>query len=384
MFGARFAVFVRRARVLPGPCPATRNLSFLRFHRHRHPVVSTRCFTGLVRVGVKIPQDGNRANRYGTWRWCMSMFGARFAVFVRRARVLPGPCPATRNLSFLRFHRHRHPVVSTRCFTGLVRVGVKIPQDGNRANRYGTWRWCMSMFGARFAVFVRRARVLPGPCPATRNLSFLRFHRHRHPVVSTRCFTGLVRVGVKIPQDGNRANRYGTWRWCMSMFGARFAVFVRRARVLPGPCPATRNLSFLRFHRHRHPVVSTRCFTGLVRVGVKIPQDGNRANRYGTWRWCMSMFGARFAVFVRRARVLPGPCPATRNLSFLRFHRHRHPVVSTRCFTGLVRVGVKIPQDGNRANRYGHVAVVHEHVWRTVCSVCATGARVARPVPCNS
>ena len=31
-------------------------------------------------------------------------------------------------------------------------------------------------------------------------------------------------------------------------------------------------------------------------------------------------------------------------------------------FTGLVRVGVKIPQDGNRANWYGHVAVVREHV----------------------
>ena len=30
-----------------------------------------------------------------------------------------------------------------------------------------------------------------------------------------------------------------------------------------------------------------------------------------------------------------------------------------------------------------HVAVVHEHVWRTLCSVCATAARVARPVPCN-
>jgi len=34
------------------------------------------------------------------------------------------------------------------------------------------------------------------------------------------------------------------------------------------------------------------------------------------------MFGARFAVFVRRARVLPTPWPATRNLSFWRFHRH--------------------------------------------------------------
>jgi hypothetical protein len=28
------------------------------------------------------------------------------------------------------------------------------------------------------------------------------------------------------------------------------------------------------------------------------------------------MFGARFAVFVRRARVLPSPCPATRNFRF--------------------------------------------------------------------
>ena len=57
-----------------------------------------------------------------------------------------------------------------------------------------------------------------------------------------------------------------TWRWRMGMFGARFAVFVRRARVLPGPCPATRNLSFWRFHRHRHPVVSTRCFIGNYRT----------------------------------------------------------------------------------------------------------------------
>ena len=99
-----------------------------------------------------------------------------------------------------------------------------------------------------------------------------------------------------------------------------------------------------------------------------------------TWRWCMGMFGARFAVFVRRARVLPSPCLATRNLSFLRFHRRRHPVVSSRCSSGLVRVGVKIPQDGNRANVYSHVSVVHGHVWRTVCSVCATGARVAQPM----
>jgi len=80
---------------------------------------------------------------------------------------------------------------------------------------------------------------------------------------------------------------------------------------------------------------------------------------------------------------LPTPCPATRNLSFLRFHRRRHTVVSSCCFTGLARVGMKIPQDGNRANRYEHVAVVHGHVWRMLCSVCTTGARVAHPVPCK-
>ena len=76
----------------------------------------------------------------------------------------------------------------------------------------------------------------------------------------------------------------------------------------------------------------------------------------------MRMLGARFAMFVRLARVLPIPCPATRNLLFLRFHRHRHPVVSTRCFSRMVRVGMKIPLDGNRANVFGHVVMVHGHV----------------------
>ena len=33
--------------------------------------------------------------------------------------------------------------------------------------------------------------------------------------------------------------------------------------------------------------------------------------------------------------------------------------------------------DGKRIDMYVVVVVVHEHVWRTVCSVCATGARVA-------
>ena len=71
------------------------------------------------------------------------------------------------------------------------------------------------------------------------------------------------------------------------------------------------------------------------------------------------MFDARFAVFVRRARVLPSPCPATRNLSFLEVSPAPSLGGSSCCFTGLVRVGVKIPQDGNRANVHGHVTMVH-------------------------
>ena len=97
------------------------------------------------------------------------------------------------------------------------------------------------------------------------------------------------------------------------------------------------------------------------------------------------MHGARSAVFVRTARVLPSRSQATRNLSF--FEVSRAPitvVVSTRCFTVLVRVGLYFLLNGNRANVYAHVVVVREHVWRTLCSVCATGARVARPFPSNS
>ena len=97
------------------------------------------------------------------------------------------------------------------------------------------------------------------------------------------------------------------------------------------------------------------------------------------------MCGARFAVIARRARVLPSPSQATRNLSFLEvFTDGRHVVVSSRCFTGLVRVGVNFPLNGNRANVYAHVAVVREHAWRTLCSVCKTGARVAQSFPSNS
>ena len=97
------------------------------------------------------------------------------------------------------------------------------------------------------------------------------------------------------------------------------------------------------------------------------------------------MFGARFAVFARRARVLPSPCQATRNLSFLEgFTGAVTLLFQVVCFTGLVRVGLNFPLNGNRANVYAHVVVVREHVWRTLCSVCKTGAHVAQSFPSNS
>ena len=97
------------------------------------------------------------------------------------------------------------------------------------------------------------------------------------------------------------------------------------------------------------------------------------------------MFGARFAVFARRARVLPSPSQATRNLSFLEVSPAAdHVVVSSRCCTGLVRVGLNFPLNETCTNVYAHVVVVRVHVWRTLCSVCATGARVAQSFPSNS
>ena len=83
--------------------------------------------------------------------------------------------------------------------------------------------------------------------------------------------------------------------------------------------------------------------------------------------------------------MLPSPSQATRNLSFLEVSAAAdHVVVSTRWFSGLVRVELKFPLNETCTNVYAHVAVVREHVWRTVCSVCATGARVAQSFPSNS
>ena len=53
-------------------------------------------------------------------------------------------------------------------------------------------------------------------------------------------------------------------------------------RILSSPCPATRNFRFLRCSPAPSHCCFNSLFTGLVRVSVKIPQDGNRTRVRGS------------------------------------------------------------------------------------------------------
>ena len=81
---------------------------------------------------------------------------------------------------------------------------------------------------------------------------------------------------------------------------------------LPSPFDATRNFYSSGFTGAVTLLFQLCCFNFVVSLATvgwfeKIPQDGNRTNVH-TQAWCVGMFRARFAVFVRRARVLPNPC----------------------------------------------------------------------------
>ena len=126
-----------------------------------------------------------------TWPWCVSMFGARFAVFVRRARVLPGPCPATRNLLVLEVA----PAPSPCCFNSLFHWdGTGWCENSTRWKSRKQVRARGRGAGACLAHGLQCLCDGRACCPA-RALQlvicrFLRFHRRRHTVVSTRCSLG--------------------------------------------------------------------------------------------------------------------------------------------------------------------------------------------------
>jgi hypothetical protein len=52
---------------------------------------------------------------------------------------------------------------------------------------------------------------------------------------------------------------------------------------------------------------------------------------------------------------------------------------SQQTFTGLVQVGLYRLPNGDHTNVYGHVAVMHGHLCRTLCRVSAKGTRLADP-----
>ena len=67
------------------------------------------------------------------------------------------------------------------------------------------------------------------------------------------------------------------------MFGARFAVFARRARVLPGRSQATRNLSFLEVSPAPITLLfQVGCFTGTGPGWFEFPTEWHLYERVRT------------------------------------------------------------------------------------------------------
>ena len=145
------------------------------------------------------------------------------------------------------------------------------------------------------------------------------------------------------------------------------------------------DLSLVMLFGHRHPVVSTRNFywdgTGWC----------ENSTRWKLWKRVQSRGHGAWACLAHALQCLCDgrACCPPRALQLVICRSWGVTGTVTLLlqlviFTGMARVGVKIPQDGNRTNVYGHMAAVREHLWRTVCSVYATSARVVHPVSCNS
>ena len=158
----------------------------------------------------------------------------------------------------------------------------------------------------RVIIFVKRAIFFVGTLKKSRSdiffpISALNYPsilwrprsplRFPHPIYVLKCFTGSgCRLDLAV--------------YCNSHLGTDLGrSFCKESGDLDGKgdgeaCPLT-----LQYHGGCY--VSCSCF-------LSAPRNHTCTS---TWLCWMSMFCARFAVFVRRARVLPRPCPATRNLS---------------------------------------------------------------------
>ena len=90
-------------------------------------------------------------------------------------------------------------------------------------------------------------------------------------------------------------------------------------------------------------------------------------------------------MFLRRARVLPIPCHATRKFSFLRFHRCRHLLFQVVVLlTGNFGTGTDWCENSTKWKSCKPVRAHGDGAWACLAhalqGVCATGARVAQPL----
>ena len=160
------------------------------------------------------------------------------------------------------------------------------------------------MLGARFAVFARRARVLPIPSQATRNLSFLEVSA----APSRCCFKSLsmwTGTGwIEFPTEWNLYKR------ARARSGAQCACLAHGLQCLRDGracCPALpKQLVICRFLR-----CSAVPVTLLFQLVVSLDWYGMVCNFHSmklvptstrTWWWCVCMSDARFAVFATGAR----------------------------------------------------------------------------------
>ena len=130
------------------------------------------------------------------------------------------------------------------------------------------------MLGARFAVFARRARVLPIPSQATRNLSFLEVSA----TPSRCCFKSLsmwTGTGcIEFPTEWNlhKRARARSGAWCACLAHGLKCLRDRRA-CCPSLLKQLVICRFLRFHGRRHVVVSSRCCTGTGTGWIEFPTE---------------------------------------------------------------------------------------------------------------
>ena len=125
--------------------------------------------------------------------------------------------------------------------------------------------------------------------------------------------------------------------------------------------------------------------TGMSRVGMNVPLTNKPCKQV---RARTPVSRACEAHGLRCLCVRGACCPSLlKQLVILSFFEVSTGTViccyNSMC-TGMYRVGLNVPLKNKPCKQVRARTLCHERVWRTVCSVCAYGARVAHHLPSNS